>query len=79
MGTDALPIVIDSGRKKERDLDSLPEDTIIASVLSLLKSLSLFTVIRVLTYSIPALMHREEEIWDLMRGRRFLELRVIGV
>ena len=23
--------------------------------------------------------HGEEEIWDLMTGRRFLELRVIGV
>ena len=43
MGTDALPIVTDSGNKEERDLDFLPEDTIIAPVLLSL-SLSLFTV-----------------------------------
>ena len=40
-GTDALPTVIESGKGKERDLDFLPEDTIIASVLS---SLSLFSI-----------------------------------
>ena len=45
MGTDALPMVIESGMEAERDQDFLPEDTIIASVLSL----SLFTVIQVLT------------------------------
>ena len=34
MGTDALPKVIESGKAEERDLDSLPENAIIASVLS---------------------------------------------
>ena len=49
-GTDALPIVIES-EEEERDLDSLTENTIIASVLSSL-SLSLFTVTKALTSSI---------------------------
>ena len=34
MGTDALLIVIESGKEEERDLDFLLEDAIIASVLS---------------------------------------------
>ena len=46
METDALPTVIESGKEEERDLDFLPEDTIITLVLSL--RLSLFTVIQVL-------------------------------
>ena len=45
MGTDALPIVIESGMEAERDQDFLPEDTIIA----LVWSLSLFSVIQVST------------------------------
>ena len=51
MGTDALLIVKESGKEEERDLDFLPEDTIIASVLLSL-SLSLFTAIQVLTSSV---------------------------
>ena len=50
-GTGALPIVIESEKEEERDLDSLTENTIIASVLSSL-SLSLFTVTQALTSSI---------------------------
>ena len=34
MGTNALPIVIESGKAEKRDLDSLPENEVIASVLS---------------------------------------------
>jgi len=45
MRTDAQPIVIESGMEAERNQDFLPEDTIIASVLSL----SLFSVIQVST------------------------------
>ena len=43
-------VVIELGKKKEKDLEILPEDRIIASVLLSL-SLSLFTVIQVLTSS----------------------------
>ena len=50
-GTDALPIVLESEKEEERDLDSLTENTIIASVLSSL-SLSLFTVTPALTSSV---------------------------
>ena len=49
-GTDALPVVIESGKEEERALDFLPEDTVVASVLTSL-SLSLFAVIQVLTSS----------------------------
>ena len=52
--------------KRERALDFRPEDTIIASVLSF--SLSLFNVIN-------TFLHRQEEVRDLMRGCRLLELR----
>ena len=41
----------ESGEEEERGLDSLPEDTIVASVLSSL-NLSLFTVIQVLMSSV---------------------------
>ena len=43
MGTDALPIVIEFGKEKEREreLDFLPGDTVIALVLSSLKFVSL--------------------------------------
>ena len=70
MGADVLPIAIESGEEEERDLDFLPEDTIIASVLASLR-LGLFTVISTLLFG--------EEIRDSMRGRKFLELSVIGV
>ena len=30
MGTDALPIIVEPGKEEKRDLDFLPEDTIIA-------------------------------------------------
>ena len=70
MGTVALPIATESGKEEERDLGSLTEDTIIASVWSSLSS-SLFTVIQV---SILSRLQHGEEIWDLMRGHRFLEL-----
>ena len=68
--------VWEGGRRKEeeRDLDSLPGDTFIASVLSSL-SLSLFTVIQVLTSPVPFCM----EIWGLMTGRKSVLLKVIGV
>ena len=42
-GTDELPTVVQSGEKRERDLDFLPEEKIIASVLSSF-SVSLFSV-----------------------------------
>ena len=76
VGTDALPIVTDSGKEEERELDFLPEETIIASVVSSL-SLSVFTVIHVLTSSMHFSMERRRS-GNLTRGRRFLELRVIG-
>ena len=50
-GTDALPTVKESWKEKERDLDFLPEDMVIPSVL-LSFSLSLFSVIQVLMSSI---------------------------
>ena len=68
MGTDALLIVTESGKEEERDLDFLPEDTITASVL-----LSCHPCSDVIT----TLLHGE--IWDFIRGRRFLKLRVSGV
>ena len=67
-GTDAQPTVIKSGKEKERDLDFRPEDTIIASVLSSFR----FNVIN-------TFLHREEEVRDLMRGCRLLELRAVSV
>ena len=70
-GTDALPTVIESGKGKERDLDFRPEDTIIASVLSSFSHPG-FNVI-------STFLHREEEVRDLMRGCRLLELRVVSV
>ena len=36
MGTDTLPIVIESGKEEDRDLDFVPEDIIIASTFFLL-------------------------------------------
>ena len=57
MGTDALPIVIDSGKEEERGLDFLPQDIIIDSVLSPL-GLSLFTAIEILTSSVHFCMER---------------------
>lgn len=50
-GTDALPTVMESEKEEERDLDSRPENTNIASVLSSL-GLSLFTVTQALTSSV---------------------------
>ena len=47
MGTAALPIVMESVKEKERDLEFLPQNIIISSVLS-----TLSTVIQVLTPSI---------------------------
>ena len=44
-GIDALPTDIETGKERERELDFLPEDTIIASVLSSFR-LSLFSVIQ---------------------------------
>ena len=41
MGTDALLIVTESGKEEERDLDFLPEDTIIALVLLSVSLISL--------------------------------------
>ena len=69
-GTDAQPTVIKPGKEKERDLDR-PEDTIIASVLSSFSHPG-FNVI-------STFLHREEEVRDLMRGCRLLELRVVSV
>ena len=46
-----LPVVIESGKKIEREADFVPEDTIIASVLPSF-ALSLFTIIQVLTSSL---------------------------
>ena len=57
-GTDALPTVIESGKGKERDLDFLPEEKIIASVLSSF-SLSLFNVIQDLMSSIHFSIERK--------------------
>ena len=71
-GKDSQTTVIKSGKeKKKRDLDFRPEDTIIALVLSSF-SLSLFNVSN-------AFLHREEEVRDLMRGCRLLELRVVSI
>ena len=61
MGTDALPIAIESGKEEERDLGSLTEDTIIASVWSSLSS-SLFTVIQVSILSKDFSMERRSGI-----------------
>ena len=76
-GTDAQPTVMKSRREKERDLDFRPEDTIIASVLSSF-CLSLFNVIQDLMSSIHFCI-TEEEVRDLMRGCRHLELRVVSL
>ena len=43
MGTDAPPIAIKAVKEEETDLDSLPEDTTVASASSSL-SLSLFAI-----------------------------------
>ena len=57
-GTDVLPRVRESGKEKERDLEFLPENTIIASVLSSF-SLSLFSIIQDLTSSIHFCIERK--------------------
>ena len=62
--------------KRERELDFRPEDTIIASVLSSF-SLSLFSAIQDLMSSIYFCI--EEEVRDLMRGCRLLQVRVVSV
>ena len=67
----AIPTVTESGNEEERDLDFLPDDMIIASVLLSLSS-SVFTAIQVLTPS--KLFCMQNKIWDLMSGHRFLEL-----
>ena len=69
---------LQSGKDKwERDLDFWPKDTIIESVLSSFSS-SLFYVIQDLMSSIHFL-HREEEVRDLMKGCRLLELSVVSI
>ena len=57
-GTDAQPTFIKAGKKKERDLDFRPKDTIIASVL-LRFSLSLFSIIQDLMSSIHFCIERK--------------------
>ena len=77
MGTDALLIVKESGKEEERDLDFLPEDTIIASVLLSFKFKFVHCHPGFDVISSSTLLHGE--IWDFIRGRRFLKLGVSGV
>ena len=59
------------GKEKEKDLDFLPENFIIASViLIVIFSLNLFSVTQD-QYVINMFLHREEEVRDLMRGADF--------
>ena len=75
MGSDALTMVNESGRKEERLIFSTRGCNqcfgIVVVEFKFVDCHPDFDVI-----SAPP---HEEEIWDLMTGPRFLELRVIGV
>ena len=72
-GTDELPTVIKSYKETARDLDFPSEDAVIVVVW--------FKFVQCHPGSnvINTFLYREEEIRDLMRGCKFLELRIVSV